>query len=77
MPRLSIKTSDGWVTVGPLAAITDFQVRDGAVLITGEAPSDTDWGFDRRAGDTVQFGVGKTVSIRTNNAALVHYEALE
>jgi hypothetical protein len=77
MPALPLKQSDGWVSVGPLGAATDFQVKDGEIYITAEDPgASSTYGFRRRNSDTAQFGAGKTVRLRTDGTALVHYEAM-
>ncbi|WP_112312497.1 hypothetical protein [Pseudogemmobacter bohemicus] len=77
MPKVSLTSASGWVVIGPLAATSDFQVRRGACLFTTEAPgADTDFGFDRREGETWTVGSGKTVRLRAGADCLVHYEAL-
>lgn len=86
MPAVSQTVAQGYVSYGPLAAPTDFQVKRGAVYITGESPGgSTTYGFIRVMGETVQFGTGKTVQVRaaigvvgssSDGSADFHYEAL-
>lgn len=80
MPLLSFKETDGVQTIGPLAAGTDFQVRDGACLFaTSDPGASLDAGFERIAGgDRADWhvGTGKTVYIWTTKRASVFYEAL-
>lgn len=77
MPRLTFTAVSGQQTIGPLAAATDFQVRDGSCVFTTEAAQpDTDYGFLRRVGDVWQVGAGKTVRLTTPRGCTLHYEAL-
>lgn len=82
MPRITITPAQGWVTIGPLGAATDFQIIEGVANITGETPAgETPIGFIRRGEETIQFGSGKTVKLRCEptaspNQLVVSYEAL-
>lgn len=77
MPQLSFRKTDLVQTIGPLAAGTDFQVREGACLFSTEAMApDDDLGFRLRAGDTIFAAAGKTVRVQTATRCVLQYEAL-
>lgn len=77
MPQVSFRKADGVITIGPLAAGTDFQVREGSCLFSTEAMAvDDDQGFRLRLNETIFAGAGKTVRMQTGTRCVVQYEAL-
>ncbi len=77
MPRVTIRKSDGVVAIGPLAAGSDFQVRQGVCTVTTETPvTDIDHGFRMALGDRWFVAAGKTVRVQSTGLCVLHYEPL-
>jgi hypothetical protein len=80
MPIVTIKPSDGVVSIGPLDADTDFQIRDGSCLMATVHPgADLNAGFARAAGgEKAEFFVatGKTVHVWTTRLCTLFYGSL-
>lgn len=80
MPLLTFTSASPMQEIGPLAADTDFQLRDGSCLVATEDPgSDLDAGFERAAhGDHAEFFVasGKTVYLWTTGRCVLFYGSL-
>lgn len=80
MPMVSRTFEQGVLTIGPLAAQTDFQVLSGACRMSVEDPGSTvDFGFKRTdSGDDSIFSVasGKTVYIRPITNTTLYYDSL-
>ena len=78
MPQTSFRKTDGVVTIGPLAAGMDFQVREGSCLFSTEAMAvDDELGFRLRVNESIFAAAGKTVRMQvTAGRCVVQYEAL-
>lgn len=61
-----INRSAGWQSYGPLATAELWQCREGAMLLTLEAPTDDNQGIDMRERDTFEVPSGKTVRLLGN-----------
>ena len=77
MPKLTFSSTAGIQTIGPLAAGTDFQVKEGRCFVALESPgSDNTLGFERFSGETFYVGAGKTIYLQTANFCHIYYGAL-